>query len=139
MDDDLKQKCIDYINANAASLHGVEPAKLDIGPDVTVDNIVDASIRGDEAMVIVDRGVKGTPKYTIALSLLKEAKQEPAYTALNPQYPVPQPPPVPTPDPRAPQPWQQPEQAKADVAAPGVEAEAAKVDKLQDKYQGKRK
>jgi hypothetical protein len=85
MDDDLKQKCIDYINANAASLHGVEPKNLDIGPDVTVDNIVDASIRGDEAMVIVDRGVKGTPKYTIALSLLKEAKAAPAYTSLNPQ------------------------------------------------------
>lgn len=82
MDDKTKKACIDYINTNAASLHGVEKKYLDIGPDVKVEDIVSANVLGDEAHLVVDRGVKGAPKYVIPLELLGQIKE--AYVALNP-------------------------------------------------------
>ena len=67
MDDKQLKACVDYINKHAAALHGVPAGKLDVGPEITVENVVSSRIQGREAVLIVDRGIKGTPKYTLNL------------------------------------------------------------------------
>ncbi len=66
---------VDYINANAAALHGVEPGeKLDIGGDITAKNVTEANISGINAVLLVDRGIKGLSKYVIALADIEHGK-----------------------------------------------------------------
>lgn len=75
MDDKQLRACVDYINSHAAALHGVEEKHLDIGPAITTENVVSARLSGKEAVLIVSRGVKGTPKYVLDL---KEVQKDAA-------------------------------------------------------------
>jgi hypothetical protein len=72
MDDKQLKACVDYINANAAALHGVPAKDLDIGPDIKVENVVHATLQAETATLIVSRGVKGTPKYILDLEEVKK-------------------------------------------------------------------
>ena len=65
MNDKQKQACVDYINEHAAELHGVEPKDLNIGDKITVDDVLAAVVRGLELVLIINRGIKGTPKYIL--------------------------------------------------------------------------
>lgn len=67
MDEKQIKACVDYINKNAARLHGVEPEKLNIGPDVKPEAVVSSHLQGAEAVLVIDRGIKGTPKYILNL------------------------------------------------------------------------
>jgi len=74
MDKKQLQTCVDYINKHAAKLHGVEANKLDIGDKISADNVVEAGLRDDVAVLVVDRGIKGTPKYVLDLSEVEADK-----------------------------------------------------------------
>lgn len=67
MKDKELQACLDYINKHAAALHGVVSGKLDIGPEITRENVISANVVGREAVLVIDRGIKGTPKYILSL------------------------------------------------------------------------
>ena len=67
------QAVIDYINENAPKLHGVLAKDLDIGEKILTENVVKMLENAQEVIVLVDRGVKGLPKYTIPLTELGEA------------------------------------------------------------------
>lgn len=60
------QAVVDYINGNAAKLHGVDKKALDVGGDITAENIVSGPREdGLNVVLVVDRGGKGSPKYVI--------------------------------------------------------------------------
>ncbi len=66
---------VDYINTNAVALHGMQPGdKLDIGDDITPKNVIEANISGINAVLLVDRGIKGLSKYVIALADIEKGK-----------------------------------------------------------------
>lgn len=67
MDSKQVKACVDYINKNAAALHGVDAKKPDIGPDITPENVVSARVEDGNGILIVNRGIKGTPKYILSL------------------------------------------------------------------------
>jgi hypothetical protein len=71
MNDKQLKAVVDYINRHAAALHGVKPGKLDVGPDLTVEMVKQASIQGSNVIVVADRGIKGTPKYVVPVKDLE--------------------------------------------------------------------
>ena len=73
--DRLLQAACDYINENAAELHGTE--KLDLGGDITSDNVMTSEVSDSHIVLVVDRGIKGAPKYTIPLAALEKARVAP--------------------------------------------------------------
>jgi hypothetical protein len=72
-----KQAVADYINKNAAALHGIEPHRLDIGGDITANDVQSMKVYGDVVKVAVDRGTKGTPTYSIPLAALSDPEEPP--------------------------------------------------------------
>lgn len=74
MDKRQLQACIDYINKNVAALHGVPGGKVDVGPDATIEMVKQASIQGSNAVIVLDRGIKGTPKYIIPVADLEKGE-----------------------------------------------------------------
>lgn len=71
MNDKQLKACIDYINANVATLHGVLPGLEDVGPDATVEMVEASSIQGSNAVLLVNRGIKGTCKYILDLKAIQ--------------------------------------------------------------------
>jgi hypothetical protein len=72
----LLAAAIPYINSNAAELHGDK--KFDL-PKITAKDVEGFSVdnlRG-HIMVLVNRGIKGMPKYTIPLAELEKARIAP--------------------------------------------------------------
>ncbi len=81
IDQELLEAACAYINAHVAELHGI--GKPDVGSDVGPANVVSSAIRGEYLVSIVDRGIKGSPKYKI---LINDFKPKPA-----PKQPAPKP------------------------------------------------
>ncbi len=69
IDRELLEAACAYINAHAAELHGA--GKPDIGPDVGPVNVVASAIRGEYLVLVVDRGIKGSPKYKLFINDFK--------------------------------------------------------------------
>lgn len=68
MDKKQTQAACDYINAHVRELHGYDDkVKLvdHTGGDIGPDNVLKAEIRNNTIVVLVDRGIKGTPKYAL--------------------------------------------------------------------------
>lgn len=63
--------CVDYINKFAAELHGVPAGALDVGPEIEVKNVISAQAYDDTGILVVDRGIKGVPKYVLSLTEVK--------------------------------------------------------------------
>jgi hypothetical protein len=80
MDKKQLQACVDYINKYAAQLHGVPQKVLDVGEKITVDNVVESAVHDGTAYLVVDRGIKGTPKYVLDLKEV-ESDKAPAKSA----------------------------------------------------------
>lgn len=77
---DLDKKVLvtacDYINANAITLHGIEAKDAkNLGPDITPDDVVSASETDDEVVLIVSRGIAGSPKYRLSKAVLEVQRQ----------------------------------------------------------------
>lgn len=63
------QAIVDYINANVAKLHDVDKKVLDVGKDITVDDIAKGPKEdGSDVILVVNRGIKGSPKYVIPMA-----------------------------------------------------------------------
>jgi len=63
-----------YINANARALHALDN-KADVaaitGGDISADDIAAHHIGAEAVMLLIDRGIKGMPKYTLTLASLE--------------------------------------------------------------------
>ncbi len=72
MDNKTLQYACDYVNENAPELHGIKASKdLDVGPPIGPRDIVSSAIRDGSIVLIINRGIKGSPKYTIPLAGLE--------------------------------------------------------------------
>lgn len=74
MDKKQLNACVDYINKYAARLHGVPEGNKDIGDHVIVDDVASSALHGDTAVLVVNRGIKGTPKYVLGLAEVEAGK-----------------------------------------------------------------
>lgn len=62
------QAACDFINANVRGLHGFNETvdlQKHVGPDIGPDNVVKAEERQGEVVLLVDRGIKGVPRYKL--------------------------------------------------------------------------
>ncbi len=74
MDKAQVKKCVDYINEHTAALHGVPAERLNIGPEAKVEDVVSAQVRDGAGILVIDRGIKGTPKYILDLKEVQKGE-----------------------------------------------------------------
>jgi hypothetical protein len=79
VDKKLLQAACDWISENWSVLHGTKEYNIKVDPDMVVGSSL--SDVDDVLIVIVDRGILGSPKYYVPLAELEKARVAPKAVA----------------------------------------------------------